>query len=265
MRFSAKMGAPLLAIALALTACGGTTGGDDEGRAATARPALRDVAHRLLRRPDRRRGQPRHQHPQRRRARHQPVQRGERRLPGRPSRSTTRRATRTRPPAWPRRPSATTPSSASSARPSRVSPRPPARSSPRPACRPSPRRPPTRPWPRTAGTPSTASSATTPPRVPRPRLHQRRAARAKKVFVVDDASEYGAGLADIVNERPRRRVVGDGHDPDRSDRLLRDRHQGPRLRAPTRSSSAATTPRPACSSSSCVAVASTAPSSSPTA
>ncbi|MET0764603.1 MAG: ABC transporter substrate-binding protein, partial [Blastococcus sp.] len=36
MRFLVKTGAPLLAAALALTACGGTTGGDDEGSGANA-------------------------------------------------------------------------------------------------------------------------------------------------------------------------------------------------------------------------------------
>ena len=36
MRFLVKAGAPLLAAALALTACGGTTGGDDEGSGGNA-------------------------------------------------------------------------------------------------------------------------------------------------------------------------------------------------------------------------------------
>ena len=109
----------------------------------------------------------------------------------------------------------TTRSSASSAPRSRVSPRPPARSSRRLACPPSPRRPPTRAVDQRLGH--------LPPR-PRQRRH-RRARRppstsatcssARRSFVVDDASEYGKGLADIVKRRLGAAVVGDRHDPDR--------------------------------------------------
>ncbi len=60
-------------------------------------------------------------------------------------------------------------SSASSAPPSPASPRPPTRSSRRPASTSSRPPRPTRRCPRTAGRPSTASSATTPPRAPPPR------------------------------------------------------------------------------------------------
>ena len=81
-----------------------------------------------------------------------------------------------------------------------MSPRPPARSSHRPASTPSPLRRPTRRCPRTAGRPSTASSATTPPRVPAAAKYIKDVLKADKVFVSDDTSEYGKGLADIVKK-----------------------------------------------------------------
>ena len=169
MRFSGQDEGSLLAAALALTACGGTTGGDDEGSGRQRRRGhLRRRRHRLLRRPDRvptanlginiRNG-----------AQLAVDQHNEANADCKVDAEGVRlrRATRTRPPASPTRPSATRPSSASSGPPSPASPTPPARSSPRLACRPSPRRRPTRPCRRTAGTPSTASSATTPARARR--------------------------------------------------------------------------------------------------
>ena len=52
-------------------------------------------------------------------------------------------------------------------------------------------------------------SATTPPRVlPRPST-SRTTLKAKTVFVIDDASEYGAGLADIVKDDARRHWSSD--------------------------------------------------------
>ena len=74
--------------------------------------------------------------------------------------------------------------------------------------------------------------------------------KATKVFVIDDASEYGKGLADIVKSDLGPMVIGTDRVPAEADRLLRLRHQGQGLRRATRSSTVATTPRPACWSSS---------------
>ena len=57
----------------------------------------------------------------------------------------------------------------------------------------------------TAGRPSTGSSATTPRRARPPRSTSRTRSRPTKVFVIDDASEYGKGLADIVARTSARR------------------------------------------------------------
>ena len=70
--------------------------------------------------------------------------------------------------------------------------------------------------------------------------------KAKKVFVVDDASEYGKGLADIVKNdlgstRRRRPTRSQQKQTDFSPTVTKIK-----AAAPTRSSSAATTPRPAC-------------------
>ena len=109
-----------------------------------ARPALTIGLRRCRDRPQRPAG---HQHLQRHPAGDQPAQQGQPRLPGRSSRSSTPKATRTRPPARSPRPSTRRTSSASSACRSRASPRPPATSSSSRAWSTSPRRPPTRPDP----------------------------------------------------------------------------------------------------------------------
>ena len=135
----------------------------------------------------------------------------ERRLQGRRSRRSTRRASRNTPAAWRPTRSTTPRSSASSARRSPASPRPPTRSSSRPACRPSRRRRPARACRPRAGRSSTAASATTSRRArPRP-AYIKDTLKATKVFVVDDQSAYGAGLADDRQggPRPRRSSASD--------------------------------------------------------
>ena len=82
----------------------------------------------------------------------------------------------------------------------------------------------------TAGTPSTACSATTPPRARPPRRTSATPSGPRRSSSIDDASEYGDGLADIVEEDARRHRRRHRHHPGRADRLLGDRHQGQRLR-----------------------------------
>ncbi len=61
-------------------------------------------------------------------------------------------------------------------------------------------------------------SATTPRRAPAPRSYIDTTLKAEKVFVLDDASEYGKGLADQVNEALGAKVVGtDTIDPAATD------------------------------------------------
>ena len=89
--------------------------------------------------------------------------------------------------------------------------------------------------------------------------------KAKKVVVIDDASEYGKGLADIVRTTSAPRVVGNDTIEPKADRLSAHRHQGEGLRCRRASSTAATTPRPAARQAARVTPASRARSSSVTA
>ena len=76
-------------------------------------------------------------------------------------------------------------------------------------------------------------------------VHQGHASRPTRSFVIDDASEYGKGLADIVRKDLGAQVVGTDTHPAEADRLRRRPSPRSRPPAPTRCSSAATTPRPA--------------------
>ena len=91
------------------------------------------------------------------------------------------------------------------------------------------------------------------------RLYIKNALRREKVFVIDDASEYGKGLADEVVKIAGSAVVGrTRYRPTAEQTDFSATVTKVKAAAPTRSSSAATTPRPACSSSSCATPASTA-------
>ena len=74
--------------------------------------------------------------------------------------------------------------------------------------------------------------------------------KATKVFVMDDASEYGKGLADIVKSDLGRAGHRHRPHPAEADRLLAPPSPRSRPRARRPSSTVATTPRPACWSSS---------------
>ena len=93
------------------------------------------------------------------------------------------------------------------------------------------------------------ASATTTRRARRPANYIKNVLKAEKVFVVDDQSAYGAGLADEVKKVARRRGGRHGQGPGRgqADRLLRRWSPRSRPAARRRSSTAATTRRPACS------------------
>ena len=127
---------------------------------------------------------------------------------------------------WPRRPSTTRRSSASSARPSPVSPRPPTRRSTRPASStitPSATNPTLadngwKTFFRALGNDATQGPAAA--------KYIKDTSRPRRSFVIDDASEYGKGLADIVRKDLGAQVVGNDTHPAEADRLLRLRHQG---------------------------------------